>query len=559
MGTTNMGNQLLSFDYLNPGSSISFNKLLLDLIPPGFYAGGEISIVTGKPVVAPFTAFIVTNNSADHTDPNVIGVRVQTMDPAGYTVASWSAALPYLVLRLNWASMTNNYADILAVNSAGVLDGDLVIGYVPDTNPLNISYKDATHPRSIVIRFADTIPLVEGIASAPTGGTGTNLSGANTVVNALNEIFSRIRDLSGAQNASLLKRHLDLGTGAGKINAQTFQIDTTFDFVGSGNDVAASDSVMTAMTKFYNALKDLTGVVDDSVGTRLMNWGLAGDQVNAAQMPANVATAFGAGGGVATPLVADTVQVVLQKIINSIANLSGAATSSVKKRHVDFIDIRAKDFTIGTVVSQALSALSSVTIAAGDALNTALEKILTGLADLATRVTAINDYGVATRNQLNGLPAYERSVKIGAIMMFDGSDWSDNAMPGWYACTAANNALDSRIPNLEGRFIQAVSPGTWTGLAGGRYSGSGQITLAKGHIPAHVHDMNHEHPYGARINNGGLGLGSSNERVRDSGTGPSSASNTGDGVADGLSGAPAALDLQGSLRQYALIFIKKMS
>lgn len=557
MSTVDKGNQLLSLDFLNPGSSVSFNKLLLDIIPPGIYSGGLLSISGGLPVVAPMTTFLVTNNAVSHTDPNVVGVRVETTTP--YTVAEWTPALPVIIIRLNWANVTNNYADILAVSAPQA--GDLIIGYVPDTNPANISYTNATYPRTVVIRYADTIPLTQGVASSPTGGTATNLSGANTIINAFNEVFSRLRDLSGVQNAGVTTRLLDLGTGTAKLNAQTFQIDAIFDFVGTANDVVATDSIMAALTKFYNALKDLNGVLPSSVGNRLMNWGVAGDAVNASQLPANVTTAFGVGGTVNAPVATDSTQSVLQKIIGAIADLSGVANGAVKKRHIDFTNTAAKDFTVGSIITQALQDLGTVSIAAADAVDTALGKILAGSAAIAT---ALHNLGLTVSSHsstLSTLNQYQPLLPVGSLIMYDNAGWADGGFdgvtnlatgvggtfPGWYACTAANHAKDNRIPNLEGSFIRAISPidrATKITNSIPLNSGTDQITLVAANLPPHTHG------YMDRVNagnwegnvNGGNAGGSDLARTTDTG--------------NGLNSQP--FSVASAIPQYAAIFIKRI-
>ncbi|MDR1452449.1 MAG: hypothetical protein LBJ25_00530 [Candidatus Margulisbacteria bacterium] len=71
---------------------------------------------------------------------------------------------------------------------------------------------------------------------------------------------------------------------------------------------------------------------------------------------------------------------------------------------------------------------------------------------------------------------------VGAILMYDGSGWTDNVtLKGWYACTAANAAA-GLTPDLTNKFIMgAVTKG-----GGG---GSNSLTLTTSNLPAHSHQL----------------------------------------------------------------------
>ncbi len=617
MGSTDMGTQLLSFDFLNPGSSLSFNKLLLDLIPPGIYSGGLITIVGEKPQVAPLTAFMVTNNAVDHADPNVVGVRVQTS--ANYTVSEWTTSLKVIVMRLAWSNVSNNYADIFAVATPQA--GDLIIGYVPDTNQGNVTYTHATYPRSIVVRYADTLPLMPqsgGNGALPsstvfaspqttdTPATNTTFVGTQTINIALDEIFARLRDLSGAKDQAVRLRHLDLGAGASHINARAFQIDvaSSLTFYG-GASVAAGESVMTAMTKFYTALNDLSGVATDSVGSRLVNWGTGGDQVNGGQMPANVTATYPATGGVGATAPADTVQSVFTKVIGALADLSGTGDAKVLNRHIDFTSTKAEDFSFRTMFTQAVSGFVAITININDSIKVAFQSIMTRISDVATALasltTTVGGHTTTLGNQstlngtlvtlrdttvpnlattvgghtttLSGLATSKQdALPLGTILMYDGGSWptgliggttpKDGAslgLPGWYACSAENNGRNGNIPNLEDRFIKAVSPANWN-VSGA--SGSGLVTLAAVNLPPHIHEMDHTHVEYDTI--GGAGnsqkTGNTNNMGAAINTSLASRQMTSDGstVAESHLGA-TPVNLGANIKQYALIYIKRIS
>jgi hypothetical protein len=86
---------------------------------------------------------------------------------------------------------------------------------------------------------------------------------------------------------------------------------------------------------------------------------------------------------------------------------------------------------------------------------------------------------------------------IGAVIMYDGTNWQDNVtMKGFYACIADN--ADKGCPNMIHRFVMGKgvdSPGY--------IGGANMRTLAKENLPAHVHGMGHNHPVFNSTDNGG--------------------------------------------------------
>ncbi|CAL5993154.1 Conserved_hypothetical protein [Hexamita inflata] len=156
-------------------------------------------------------------------------------------------------------------------------------------------------------------------------------------------------------------------------------------------------------------------------------------------------------------------------------------------------------------------------------------------------------------NSLNSSVQYissqtQPSLPIGTILMYDSSDWVDNqTIPGWYACTALNNALNNHIPDLEGNFIRGISPETRANKIitnNHLFSGKGIVTLTTSNLPPHSHN------YADRINTGG-----GEPNVNGYNAGGSDAWRTTDG-GNGLYATP--VDLDNNISQYAVIYIKKI-
>ncbi|MDR1323519.1 MAG: hypothetical protein LBK68_03680 [Candidatus Margulisbacteria bacterium] len=71
---------------------------------------------------------------------------------------------------------------------------------------------------------------------------------------------------------------------------------------------------------------------------------------------------------------------------------------------------------------------------------------------------------------------------IGAILMYDGSSWTDNVtLRGWYRCDATNAAA-GLTPDLTDKFIMGAA-------ARGNTGGNNNIILTTNNLPAHSHSL----------------------------------------------------------------------
>jgi len=136
MGSINYGHQVLSFDYKNPGSSQSFNKLLYKLLPSGLYEGGDLTINNNTQItLTPLVCYIVDNLSQ-------LGVRIETTIPQ---VIPMSFSQPYIILRFRWVDSENNFMDMLATDTPDTNNGDLIVGkgiYDPGLDLVSIDYSE---------------------------------------------------------------------------------------------------------------------------------------------------------------------------------------------------------------------------------------------------------------------------------------------------------------------------------------------------------------------------------------------------------------------------------
>ena len=114
------GDQNLTFDYKNPATGSSFNKLLYQLLPTGLY--GDMPVLTKVDnthvEVSPFYAIL-------EDDANDLAIKVNTTTTSTAVVSS---SAPLIVVRYDWSESSENYAEIVGINSGDLTSSDVIIG-----------------------------------------------------------------------------------------------------------------------------------------------------------------------------------------------------------------------------------------------------------------------------------------------------------------------------------------------------------------------------------------------------------------------------------------------
>lgn len=110
MSSTNVGNQVLTFDYKNVGTSQSFNRLFYNILSSGIYEGGEVTItdVSNQVKISKFVSLIKDDN-------NKVATRVETQEDVVLTVSN---SQPFIIGQFIWQNVEENYMDIKAVSYA---------------------------------------------------------------------------------------------------------------------------------------------------------------------------------------------------------------------------------------------------------------------------------------------------------------------------------------------------------------------------------------------------------------------------------------------------------
>jgi len=115
MSVTNLGDQLVYFRYSQPLISSDLGKLLHNLIKPGIYSGGNLTIDSGNIVnISPIDVLCETSTYQ--------AVHVKTQDTVQLTIAE---ATPYLTCSFTWVDSITNYMDFTAKAVGDLLMTDI--------------------------------------------------------------------------------------------------------------------------------------------------------------------------------------------------------------------------------------------------------------------------------------------------------------------------------------------------------------------------------------------------------------------------------------------------
>jgi hypothetical protein len=261
-----------------------------------------------------------------------------------------------------------------------------------------------------------------------------------------------------------------------------------------------------AIQTVFNRLIDLSGVENDAVKNRHIDFGNASSQTNAGDIPlsADVAT----GGTASNISSSQTIYYALSQLASLIKNLSGADDNSVIERHVDFGvssgQIDADLLPLGTAINESLSEAIDIAFTNDTKVRQALTDIADRLSSISNQVTTNKDNISGEGSEISQLQSdfdKNENIPVGVIWMYDGANWvDDSTLPGWYACIASN--ADKGCPDLEDRFIK----GGTTGTKGSQYGTSGGVesaTIEEDNLPPHKHPMPHKHTVGNTTNKSG--------------------------------------------------------
>ena len=113
MGSTNYGNQTITFNYQQEATASGFNGLLYKIIPTGIIEGGECSIDTNNNTITVSPMNVILNGVDALGNDSELVIHVTTEN--SITSLSPDNATPYVVARFNWEEADNNYMDVICV------------------------------------------------------------------------------------------------------------------------------------------------------------------------------------------------------------------------------------------------------------------------------------------------------------------------------------------------------------------------------------------------------------------------------------------------------------
>jgi len=161
MGSTNHGNQTVTYSYFESATSQNFNKRHIDIQPRGIYKGGYLTKVSNTEVtLSPFTLEIGDSSIQIGSKSSVNAtLNSTTLDSGGI-----SPATPYLVFRWAYTASQSNYVEIHAIASVSAAQSnDIIIGKCVFTGATltGFSYTDRTF-LSVQDLFLKVIPNEAG-------------------------------------------------------------------------------------------------------------------------------------------------------------------------------------------------------------------------------------------------------------------------------------------------------------------------------------------------------------------------------------------------------------
>ena len=206
----------------------------------------------------------------------------------------------------------------------------------------------------------------EKVTSSPTGGTATSLSKETTIKAAVDELFARLRNMSGVQNNAVVNRHIgplavrqaevDLGVDVGDVDADVLPLGSVVASSptgGTATNLAAASFVRAALQEILDRLKNASGIQnlaivnrhlgDNVVRQQELDLGVDVGDVDADVLPLGQIVASNPTGGTATSLpAASFVRAALVEIFLRLKNLSGVENNAILDRHIgnDQLDSR---------------------------------------------------------------------------------------------------------------------------------------------------------------------------------------------------------------------------
>ncbi|MGD9678185.1 MAG: hypothetical protein AB7V16_07450 [Vulcanibacillus sp.] len=156
MGSTNVGNQILTYDYRQDVIAIGFNRLNYKLHPKGIYQGGGLTKISDSQAnILPMVCLYDYQSGTTG-----LTTRIETLDAA--SVSGLSPSSPYIIGRFTWINTEDNFMDFEAATEADLQDDWLIFGraiYAGAVMQTTFDYSRATYAPARTFGFYDPLPF----------------------------------------------------------------------------------------------------------------------------------------------------------------------------------------------------------------------------------------------------------------------------------------------------------------------------------------------------------------------------------------------------------------
>jgi len=180
MGSTNYGTQSINFSYGQELLSSSLGGLLHNLIKPGVYDGGNLTINAGNNVnIAPLDVAV-------ETSLNQL-VHVKTSATIVFPITE---AKPYITCQFTWINSATNYMDFTAKAVGELLSTDVIIGMGVYVANVLSSFSYVSKTWGLIDRSGNVRGATSVITPTVTASTDITILGANGLYNSTKALTS---------------------------------------------------------------------------------------------------------------------------------------------------------------------------------------------------------------------------------------------------------------------------------------------------------------------------------------------------------------------------------
>lgn len=161
MGSINIGNQLISYNFKEEIASKGFNKLNYKIFPKGVYYGGSFNKIDDNSIHISPTILLFEDVN------NLVSIKIETLDVATVEVNNSNV---FVIGRFSWVDTENNFMDFLAVDEISILESDIVFGRVQYNGLVlttNFDYSRKTIANNIYYDFLTSNPPFRVIPTFP--------------------------------------------------------------------------------------------------------------------------------------------------------------------------------------------------------------------------------------------------------------------------------------------------------------------------------------------------------------------------------------------------------